>query len=81
MNSRVRYMDELAGVTREITLVYPHDASRYESRVSVLSPVGSALLGLRVGQTIEWPMVSGRPGRFRVLALPYQPESAGHYHL
>jgi len=81
MNSRVRYVDEVAGVTREITLVYPDDADRDGSRVSVLSPVGSALLGLRVGQTIEWPTVNGRRGRFRVLALPYQPESAGHFHL
>lgn len=81
MNSRVRFVDELAGTTREITLVYPDEADPEAARVSVLSPVGSALLGLRVGQVIEWPLASGRRGRFRVLSLPYQPEAAGHYHL
>ena len=81
MNSRVRFLDEVAGTTREITIVYPADADAEQARISVLSPVGSALLGLRVGQAIEWPLVSGRRGRYRVLALPYQPEAFGHYHL
>jgi regulator of nucleoside diphosphate kinase len=81
MNSRVRYLEEPEGVTREITLVYPSLADAHSSRVSVLAPVGSALLGLRVGQAIDWPLPDGRRKRYRVVAVPYQPEAAGHYHL
>ncbi len=81
MNSRVRYLEEREGVTREITLVYPAAADIGAARVSVLAPVGSALLGLRVGQSIDWPMRDGRRKRYRVLAVPYQPEAAGHFHL
>jgi regulator of nucleoside diphosphate kinase len=81
MNSRVCFEDANAGSRREITLVYPGDANADASRVSVLSPVGCALLGLRVGQSIEWPLASGRRKKFRVVAITYQPEAAGHFHL
>jgi regulator of nucleoside diphosphate kinase len=81
MNSRVRFADESSGLTREITLVYPQDADLSSARISVLSPMGSALLGLRVGQAIEWAFPRGGYKRVRVLAVPYQPEAAGHYHL
>lgn len=81
MNSRVRFEDLTAGTTREITLVFPEDASTPEGRVSVLSPLGSALLGLRVGESIAWPWPSGRLRRYRVVEITYQPEAAGHYHL
>ncbi|MGH7001438.1 MAG: GreA/GreB family elongation factor [Stellaceae bacterium] len=49
--------------------------------VSVLSPVGSALLGLSIGQTIDWPLPHGRLKRIRVVEVVYQPEAAGHLHL
>jgi len=81
MNSRVSYSDESAGISREVTLVYPGAADSSSRRVSVLSPLGSALLGLRVGQAIEWPLPNGRRKRYRVLAVPYQPEACGHFHL
>jgi regulator of nucleoside diphosphate kinase len=81
MNSRVRFADEDKGAPREITLVYPEDASLKTACVSVLSPVGSALLGLKVGQAIEWPFSDGHRERYRVLAVDYQPEAAGHFHL
>jgi len=81
MNSRVSYRDESAGVRREVTLVYPDAADSSARRVSVLSPLGSALLGLRVGQAIEWPLPNGNRKRYRVLAVPYQPEACGHFHL
>jgi regulator of nucleoside diphosphate kinase len=62
-------------------LVYPKDVSLKTASVSVLSPVGSALLGLKVGQAIEWPFLDGHRERYRVLAVAYQPEAAGHFHL
>lgn len=54
MHSRVTYLDESNGTSREVELVYPEEADSSAGKISVLSPVGSALLGLQVGQTIEW---------------------------
>src|SRR5690606_29962446 len=62
MNSRVRLRERRSGREHELTLVYPPDAG--EDRVSVLAPVGSALLGLSVGQDIEWPLPDGRIAQF-----------------
>ena len=50
MNSTARFVDETSGQEREMTLVYPHDADGTPGKVSILAPVGSALLGLRTGQ-------------------------------
>ena len=66
MNSRVRYFDEHSGVCREIELVYPEHADIADAKISVLAPVGTALLGLEVGQSIDWPFPSGETRRLRV---------------
>jgi regulator of nucleoside diphosphate kinase len=81
MNSRVVFRDEESGETREVSLVYPKDSNAEVGRLSVLSPVGSALLGLSVGQTIDWPLPRGRLKRIRVVEIVYQPEAAGDLHL
>lgn len=78
MNSEVVCVDEDSGVERRLTLVYPHQLDDTAGQVSVLAPVGAALLGLSVGQSIEWPLPGGRTTRLRVLAIPFQPEAAGH---
>ncbi|WP_375771690.1 nucleoside diphosphate kinase regulator [Archangium gephyra] len=80
MNSRVVYRDEDTGETREVTLSYPKDASLEQGRVSVLAPVGAALLGLSVGQEIGWQLPGGKNKRLRILSVNYQPQAAGHYH-
>ncbi len=54
MYSQVRYRDEHAGVTRQIQIVLPEDADVAHGKVSVLAPVGAALLGLEAGQVIDW---------------------------
>ncbi|MDQ2703310.1 MAG: nucleoside diphosphate kinase regulator, partial [Pseudomonadota bacterium] len=59
MNSTARFRDENSGQEREMTLVYPHEADGGPGKVSILAPVGSALLGLRTGQAIDWPMPGG----------------------
>lgn len=79
MNSTARFRDDASASEREITLVYPRDVDGSD-RVSILAPVGSALLGLRVGQAIEWPVPGGRTIRLQVLEVRYQPEAAGEYH-
>ncbi len=81
MNSRVTYIDEFANEGAEVFVVYPRAENRLRGRVSVLSPLGAALLGLRVGQTIDWRTPRGELHRYRVLAVSYQPEAAGHFHL
>lgn len=83
MNStaQVRLEDAVLGDhEHELTLVYPRDADGSADKVSILAPVGSALLGLRVGDAIDWPMPGGRNARLHVLAIRYQPESAGELH-
>ncbi len=80
MNSTARFREDASGSEREITLVYPRDVDGSSDRVSILAPVGSALLGLRVGQAIEWPVPGGRTIRLKVLEVRYQPEAAGEYH-
>lgn len=78
MNSEVVYEDCTTGVQRRVTLVFPKDADAGRGHVSVLAPIGSALLGLRVGQAIEWQVPSGTK-QIRVLEIRYQPEASGHY--
>ena len=80
MNSNVVYEDQGSGEQRAVRLVYPNDAEAERGWVSVLAPVGSALLGLRQGQEIDWPTPRGTR-RLRVVAVPYQPESHGHFAL
>jgi regulator of nucleoside diphosphate kinase len=77
MNSRVIFENETTGERREIKLVYPRQADIDAGKISILVPVGTALLGLRVGQAIDWELPSGEIHRYRVVAVPYQPESAG----
>jgi regulator of nucleoside diphosphate kinase len=77
MNSRVVFEDETSGERREITLVYPGKADIDAGRISVLVPVGTALLGLRVGQSIDWQLPGGERRRYRIVAVPFQPEAAG----
>jgi regulator of nucleoside diphosphate kinase len=80
MNSRVLFENETTGKRREVTLVYPGMADIDAGRISILVPVGTALLGLRVGQSIDWELPAGEKQRYRIVALPYQPEAAGDPH-
>jgi regulator of nucleoside diphosphate kinase len=76
MNSRVVFENETTGERREVTLVYPGKADIDAGMISVLVPVGTALLGLRVGQSIDWE-INGQKHRYRIVDVPYQPEAAG----
>jgi regulator of nucleoside diphosphate kinase len=77
MNSVVRFVDEESNRESEVTLVFPGQADVESDRISVLAPVGSALLGLAVGDSIHWPLPNARTRRLRVVAVTYQPEAAG----
>ena len=76
MNSCVAFEDETTGEFRIVTIVYPDEADASEGKISVMDPVGSALLGLSVGQSIEWCFPDGRPRTLRVVELLYQPEAS-----
>ena len=81
MNSRVVFENEGSGEERrEVTLVYPGSADIDAGKISVLTPVGTALLGLRVGQSIDWELPAGGRRRYRIAAVPYQPQAAGEVH-
>ena len=80
MNSRVRLLDLQDGSVLEYTLVYPGDANFAEGKISVLAPIGAAMIGYRVGDEIEWEVPAGRRN-LRVEAVLYQPEAAGDDHL
>ena len=74
MNSRVRYADQNTGEVREVTIVFPHEANVSTGAISVLTPVGTALLGSAVGQSMAWPFPDGTQHCLRVLRIVYQPE-------
>jgi regulator of nucleoside diphosphate kinase len=81
MNSTVRFIDEETMRQSELTLVYPKDADVEKMKVSVLAPVGTALLGLRIGQSIQWPMPNGKKRTLKVLSIIFQPEATEHWEL
>ncbi len=69
MYARCAYIDERTGMRREIELVYPDEADPGQGKISVLTPVGSALLGLRVGQEIPWDFPDGSVHRLKVASV------------
>jgi regulator of nucleoside diphosphate kinase len=69
MNSTVEFLDDAHGAPRTVQLVYPGEADIAVGKVSVLSPVGAGLLGLKAGQSIQWPDRDGRLRALRVLKV------------
>ena len=79
MNSTVTFRVESSSQEFSLTLVYPQDADGGEARISVLAPVGSALLGLREGDRISWPRPRGGTLRVTIIKVTFQPERTGDY--
>jgi regulator of nucleoside diphosphate kinase len=75
MNSTVTFRDERSSREMKVTLVYPEHANAAEGKISVLAPIGSALLGLRVGQAIEWP-IHGEARLLKVTSVDHSLERA-----
>jgi len=80
MNSEVEVLDLDTAERRRITLVFPSMASLDAGRVSVLAPLGTALLGSREGSQVQWTTPGG-PRRLQVTQIVYQPEAAGRFDL
>ena len=80
MRSTVRLKDLDNGKEMVYSLVFPNEADVDEGKISVLAPVGTAMIGYRVGDVIEWEVPS-RLRRLKVEEIIYQPEASGDYHL
>ena len=80
MNSTVQFSFEESGKECCLTLVYPRDTDGSADKLSIFAPVGSALLGLSVGDELAWPGPGGKPMTVKVKDILYQPESAGELH-
>lgn len=79
MNSTVKFQVNASNEEFTLTLVYPRDVDGSNDKISILAPVGSALLGLSRGDEIEWPKPGGGVLRVSILDVTYQPERAGDY--
>ncbi|QEA37763.1 nucleoside diphosphate kinase regulator [Pistricoccus aurantiacus] len=80
MNSQVQFTDLNRGKQLTRTLVYPHALAGTEDGLSVMAPIGAALLGLRIGDIIDWTLPDGHDTKLRIDAILWQPERAGQFH-
>lgn len=80
MNSKVLLRDLDSGEETTYTLVYPEEADLLEDKISILAPVGTAILGFREGDVLGWKVPAGIV-KLKVEKILYQPESAGDYEL
>lgn len=80
MNSLVKLKELKSGAVMEIAIVYPKDADLTKRKVSVLAPVGTAVLGCKVGDEVQWPVAQGTI-TYKVEEIMYQPEAAGDFNL
>ena len=80
MNSHVRLKDLDTNDQKVWTLVFPSEANLEQQKISILAPIGTAILGYRAGDAVEW-QVPGGIRKLRIEEILYQPEAAGHYSL
>jgi regulator of nucleoside diphosphate kinase len=80
MNSKVTVQDIETGEASTYTLVFPAAADASQDKISILAPIGTAIIGYRVGDAVEWEVPAGIR-KLKVTEIIYQPEAAGDYHL
>ncbi|NLZ78448.1 MAG: nucleoside diphosphate kinase regulator [Gammaproteobacteria bacterium] len=80
MNSKAHFSEESSAADYQLTLAYPAQ-SAIEGHVSILAPIGTALLGLSVGQSIEWLTPAGKTLKLTLNQVAYQPEAHGEFTL
>jgi regulator of nucleoside diphosphate kinase len=79
MYSRVEMILSDSGLRQKVTVCYPFDAEPDLGFVSVLSPIGAALVGMRVGEVCRWRVPNGKERSAQVAAILFQPEASGDY--
>ena len=77
MGSQVEFIDEGTGASRTVQLVYPPQADISAGRISILTPVGAGLIGMREGQSILWPDREGHQRKLTIVSVNQSPEAAG----
>lgn len=80
MNSTVTLQDADTKEEETYTLVFPEESDLEKGKISVLAPIGTAMLGYKVGDTFEWDVPAGKR-RLLVMKILYQPESSGNFDL
>ncbi len=80
MNTQLLLKDLSTGEESDYTLVYPENADFETNRISILAPIGTAVLGFREGDVFEWEIPAGKVS-LQVMKVLYQPETAGDFHL
>ncbi len=80
MNSEVKLFFENTQKEQSFKIVYPQDANLKENKISIFSPIATALIGYRIGDEIEWIVPSGMT-KIKIVELLYQPEAAGDFDL
>lgn len=80
MNSKVRFHEASSAADYQLTLTYPEQGG-VEGNVSILAPIGTALLGLCEGQSIQWQTPKGKKLTITINKVEYQPEAHGEYTL
>ena len=75
LGSEVEFSDEASGSSRTVRLVLPHEADIAAGRISILTPVGAGLIGMRVGREIDWPRPDGKTRRLKILSVNQEPEA------
>lgn len=80
MNSTIQLSISSSEAPFYLTLVYPKDVKEDGSTLSIFSPIGTTLLGMKQGDEIYWPNPGGKNIKVRIENIQYQPERAGDYH-
>ncbi|CAM4222259.1 nucleoside diphosphate kinase regulator [Vreelandella rituensis] len=80
MNSQLQFTDLIRGRQMIRTLVYPHAMDKVKDGISVMAPIGAGLIGLKVGDIIDWPLPNNGEARLRIDAIFWQPEREKQFH-
>lgn len=80
MNSKFTVTNLDTGESIDYTLVYPEEADVFEDKLSILAPIGTALLGYGEGDQFQWHVPNGVV-KYKIEKILYQPEAAGHFDL
>mgnify|MGYP000953017024 CR=1 FL=1 len=80
MNTQLQVRDLGSGQEMSVQLVFPSEADFEKGKISILAPIGTAIIGYREGDIVEWKVPAGTR-RLKIEKIVYQPEAAGDYHL
>jgi regulator of nucleoside diphosphate kinase len=80
MNSQIQFTDLTRGRQMVRTLVYSHAINSVEDAISIMAPIGAGLIGLKVGDMIDWPIPNHGDVRLRIDAIFWQPEREKQFH-